>query len=452
MRSNRHIASLTIEEYGKSDDFQGFVRVLCESCVEKLVFKKVTYTQKMLSILKSSISGMSIQELRLEKCSIGRRWIEVLNDHLVTYDEFPVTSLSIVKDDVLTRVEDIGVLAKFIELSNITSIRLQKVGNDVARMLSALCHFGKPFVEIDLSENTCSDGYNGSLVLPNSLRKLTLAHVKWKGSSLINLFSQQNFLSRCVVDVSAASIEDYDFPSFCDKLGNQPETSFFGRVWNENMISANFLWKISERDDIDELTCDKCTFSQSEKKTILGAMSSVPEALPLTKLSIRKTFASFKAGMMEALKTVLLPVSMSSLRILNVADNCFEDEGLQILEEILTANTNIQCIIFDGCNARRPKSLIQFLNQLREMTHITKAGKPKREIERFRESSKLGLRELIKSWNKLSESLVQRDENTLHGLECELESFNQAINSLASYSLVASEPALAAPKHNAALD
>ena len=317
-------------------------------------------------------------------------------------------------------------------------------------MLSALCHFGKPFVEIDLSENTCSDEYNGSLVLPNSLRKLTLAHVKWKGSSLINLFSQQNFLSRCVVDVSAASIEDYDFPSFCDKLGDQPETSFFGLVWNENMISANFLWKISERDDIDELTCDKCTFSQSEKKTILGAMSFLLEALPLTKLSIRKTFAPFKAGMMEALKTVLS--SMSSLRILNVADNCFEDEGLQILEEILTANTSIQCIIFDGRNARRPKSLIQFLNQLREMTHITRAGKPKREIERFRESSKLGLRELIKSWNKLSESLVQRDENTLHGLECELESFNSAINSLASDSFVAAEPALAAPKHNATWD
>ena len=449
IQSNRHITSITIEDYGKNDsDFQNFVRVLPESAVERLVFKNVAYTQKMLSLLMGSVNGMSIKELRFVKCSLGRRWVDMFDDeHLASSIEFPVTSLKIEKDEVLPRPDDVISLSKFLSLSNVTSITLRKVGNDVSRMLTALCEYERPFVDIDLSENPCSADYHGTLNLPNSLRSLKLSHVKWKGNSLVDLFCTQSFSSRCTVDVSAASIEDYDIAAFCEALVNHPEQSFCGLTWNENPISAAFLGKLSERDDLDELSLDKCTFTQSEKKTILGAMASLLETLQLTKLSIRRTFLQFKAGMLESLKTVLS--NMHSLRVLDVSSNGFEDEGLLVLEEILKTNTNIQFILFDGCNARKAKSLIQFMNELREMQHINRVGEPRCEIERFRESSKLGIRELIKSWAKLSETLAQRNETVC---DFEMELLNSGCNSVVSDSYIQSESMLVNPKHSVTWD
>jgi hypothetical protein len=274
--------------------------------------------------------------------------------------------------------------------------------NEVSRALPGL-------TALDLSGNVIGMAYTGDWKLPARLATLALRRVTWEGKSLLAFLTKQAFpTSEMWVDLSMAGISEAQTFSLAQEL--PPEMAsppFVELLWEGNPLYVKLVLFFAKFKKLQTLSIANCAIPRSERKGIIGAIASLLASVPLVTFNAQRAFASLRGSWFPGLRGVL--ANHPTLKSLDIGFNSLGDEGVTVLQAIMTANPRITELGFDGLDVSSVHVLVDLLDTLTRLERVRKIIRPSKEIERLKGRSG-GAPELRAAW--LAASAMRVSEET----------------------------------------
>ncbi|KAK8885494.1 hypothetical protein M9Y10_040943 [Tritrichomonas musculus] len=341
--------------------------------------------------------------------------VNVDNDFASSYgcSKFDVQDL-IIKDDMIVSLPQVSQIINLCVLSSLTTLVLVECQLDITNFFESMnetlsiCNnnnISEPIklISIDLSRNKCSSSFTGEYILPTKLEELRLRKIIWEGDSLVNFLKNQKFVSWVDLDLSKCCLSDLQITNFLKKSPSKPPSLFIRSFkWNGNPIFVKFLEFLTEFKFLQIISLNNCNFPKNDKETILSTLANLVSRTNLQWLSIDKTMSPFGSKTLRILKDVLC--HHQTIKRIDISDDSIGDDGLSILKEIVTVNTRISQISFDGCEVSDYSYLVSFLSYIAQLPYLTAIGKPKKEMNRLCEKfGKKVKKDLKVVWGKITE-------------------------------------------------
>lgn len=337
------------------------------------------------------------------------------NDFASTYgcQNFQVHDLTI-KNDMLVSLPIVNEIINLCVLSSLTNLVLVDCQLDITNFFESMTeslnicnnnNISEPIklISVDISRNKCSASFTGEYGLPRKLEELRMRKIIWEGDSLISFLKNQKYLSMIDLDLSKGQLSDSQITNLMKKIPQKPASVLIRSFrWNGNPISIKFLEYLTELKYLQIVSLNNCIIAANEKESILPSLANLISRANLQWLSIDKTMQPFGSKTLFALKDVLC--HHQTIKRIDICENSIGDDGLEILKEIVTLNTKISHISFDGCDVSNYAYLISFLSYIAQLSYLTAIGKPKKEMRRL--SEKFGSKvkkELRTAWEKITE-------------------------------------------------
>lgn len=401
---NFGIKRIEIFKHKTDCGLDSFLEKLQKSKVNKLVFSEVTFNQSNADVFMEKINELPLQTLSFSRSQFGKT--------LLPFFKRPLSesiSQFIIQNDVIQK-EQIEPLIKFSLTSNLSSLTITDCNIDISHVFSVFPTTSK-ITKIDLSGNMCGKDFTGTYSIPSTMKKIILQRITWEGDSLAIFLSKQVYLDRIELDLSSAYLTGEQIIAFKKSLPENPTSpNIINLAWNNNPIFQKFLNFISKFTYLQQLTLDNCETPLNEKKAFLHILSTLISSTNLQHFSISNTFREYGTKLMITLRDVLC--EHQTLNSICVSDNSIGDEGLIILKEIVTINTRIRSISFDGCNVQNYQTLAVFLSEVSQLPYLKHISKPRKEFARLGEIyGKRASRELKNAWICITETRSQNDDN-----------------------------------------
>lgn len=337
------------------------------------------------------------------------------NDFASSYgcQKFDVQDLTI-KNDLIVSLPQVSQIVNLCVLSSLTNLVLVDCQLDITNFFESITetlnicnnnNINEPIklISIDLSRNKCSASFTGEYILPKKIEELRLRKIIWEGDSLISFLSKQKFSSMIDLDLSKCHLSDSQVSNLIKKMPQKP-SSFLIRSfrWNGNPLFIKFIEFLNELKHLQIVSLNNCFFNSDEKELILKSLNNLISRTNLQWLSIDKTMAPLGSKTLFVLKDTL--IHHQTIKQIDICYNSIGDEGLEILKEIVSSNTKISQISFDGCDVSNYSFLVSFLTYIAQIPYLTSIGKPKKEMKRLIEKfgSKVK-KEIATAWEKITE-------------------------------------------------
>ncbi|OHT07420.1 hypothetical protein TRFO_24372 [Tritrichomonas foetus] len=396
---NPGLRDIEIFKHKNTKDFEKFVISLKDSKVETLRFTDVEFTQKISEFLSDNLSESPIKSLYFNGQQFARNCIQCFHEKSIE----TLQHLSI-ENESLSTIHTFHIISVCLS-SCLTKLVINNSNFDIATFFEAVNSNANDLKlkRIDLSGNRCSANFSGDYSMPSTLCKIKLTQLTWEGNSIVSFLSKQSYLTMVDIDLSRAYLSSSQVNSMSQTLPREPKsTSIRAFKWNSNPIFVKFFNFIMKWKFLTKLVMNDCEYSPKEKNQILPSLSGLISSINIQKLSIRNIQSTLGTKLMLSLKDCLC--EHQAIKHLDISNNSIGDDGLSILKEIITVNTRIRSICFDGCKLQMYSSLSTFLAYITQIPYIRNVSKPRNDIsELVKKFGQPASKEIKKNWVKLKE-------------------------------------------------
>jgi len=395
LRGNPSIKSITLNNYKESAGFVYFLKSLCGSFLSTLVFDNILLSRNMVNLLVSHLIGTRIEKVDFHSCSLGIDCFKPFIDSFVSLTRILSFSVSGDKNPSM-----IGEIIRATNIWNLTSISLSQMKFDISEFFASLNGKSKALLEINLSKNFCSGGFNGDCIMPPRLSSLMLSEVKWHDNSLITLLTAQKFFSPIFIELNNISY-DCEIKSLSQI---DPTHNLYKISWNHNPLSPEIIKFFGCIPSLTHLWLDFCILDDSDG--VLIEISKMLEKVPIEFFSAKQSFSNCGLRFIETISSIAQ--NNPTLQALLIDNNNIGDEGLKILKNIIMNNKSITSISFDGSNPKHAPSYLQFLHDIVGAPHLFTMTKPKMDMIALSENSPKRTQKDIKTlWERLEMQIQQ---------------------------------------------
>ena len=399
---NSGILDVEIAKYKNTNDFEHFIQSLKKSKVKFLTFTECNFTTNMAEFLAKNLKETSVKYVSFNGSQFGKNCIETFSNYSPE-----IHGLS-VRNDVFNSINYFQLVSVCLS-ETIRRIAINDSNFDIAQFFDAISSNASEIYlkTIDLSGNLCSSNFTGKYILPSTLNKIVLQRTKWEGNSLITLLTHQSYMNKVEIDLSNAFLNNIQLKDFIHLLPESPPESLIKVfIWCNNPIFVKLFSFISKYKYLEKLVLDNCSCPKNEKKTIISALASLVSRVNIKTLSIQNITSEYGNKLIGELMEPLH--DHRALAQINVSDNQIGDNGLTMLGDIISRNSIIRSIAFDGCHVQNYKALVSFLVFCAQTPSLKHISKPHKEFTRLFEKFGKGsqeVKELKISWSKVSARL-----------------------------------------------
>lgn len=407
--STLHLHSLCFKnsQFGRNilNQFYDFITNLNQSTVNAKTVKKKTKERK------SSMPNFADFENESDTSKLSKSQSEQnLFAFSEIHDKFDMNEFAIEQDDLSNpfQVNQLITLCLFSSLTTLVLVDCQMdIQNFFESVSNAMHHCAQNnvndplrLVSIDLSKNKCSASFTGDYQLPVHIETLKIQKISWEGESLVTFLTKQQFMSWIDLDISKCDLNERQFTSLVfSQPGSLSVRSF---IWDGNPLFVQFIRFLTEFKYLQILSINNCLILKKEKQTIIPALATLVSKTNLQSLSIDETFKSMKSQSITGLREVLC--QHQTITKIDISDNEIGEAGLAVLKDIVTLNTRISRISFDGCGVDHYSSLVDFISYIAKLPYLTTIGQPKKEFKRLVEQyGKKVDKELNAAWSQVLE-------------------------------------------------
>ena len=376
--------------------FEYFIKMMQRSSMQSLTLNDIKIDTTMSEFLAQNLPTLPISSLTLDFCQFGKyilnAFYKKINTKLSNLKEL------VVKNDLINSKAQVPKIIKLCKTSGITTLVLVEMQIDIADFFKELSSSAADvkLMTIDLSSNLCTSSYNASYTMPTTLDSLILRKTTWDGNSLITFLSKQVYLSMIQLDLSRADLTEEQIVSLINYLPDDPPSpSIRSFRWDNNPIFPKMLNFLSKLRFLQILTINNCYIPSKkliknsshliklQSNSLIGELVNLVGCTNIQRLSINGTMKHYKSELMLKLKDVLF--QHQTLSRLDVCDNKIGDDGIKILKDVVTINTRITDISFDGCEVDDYTTLTSFLLYAAQLPHLKNISKPRNEMIRLAE-------------------------------------------------------------------
>lgn len=424
--TNNTLEYLGIYEYTCFTDFSSFLNSIKTSKIKTLVFGSIRFTRKEIQEICKIIDQTPLKELYFTGLQYEQSLYETI---YLSGDKFQKLKHFEIKCNTgKIPTHCLPMVLKFLMDSKLKSIGLCKCGLDISSFFDEINGNNQIMLEnLDLSHNYCSNEISINLNFGYTLKSLKLRNIRWESNSIISFLNNQKFESVISLDLSNAEIPNVD--TIFDSLSNHPPTpNIIGFTWNKNPISPKLIQFIAQYTFLEQVSFDYCTTVNNDNLYLL--LKSIKEFLlqkNIIDLSIRGTFSKLSEKFISELKTPL--IKNETLQKLDISDNLISDDGLLILSDIINQSSCLKIIYFDGSNIQTSEGFINFLNKIKNCTHLYHLAKPSHDISSLsRKCSEKELDKIRSVWknvyNQISINKTNNQDSPGLSLSSDFASFS----------------------------
>lgn len=399
IKQNPTLEDITIQDHQSATDFNKFVESIPNSGIRILRFIDSLFTREMAQTLVTINLPSNIKHIKFSNCNLTPQAYEVFFNNVTSFSK--LNCLEICKDEHKMPDYLIPKLLTFVSDAEIEQIKLKKMDVDLYVIMKSISSDSLYLTKMNLSHNYCSKVPENGFSFPLTLTKLALRDVLWKDESLAQFLTLQPFSSNVKIDFSNAQFPKPTVNPLSSLPSSPTHSSFQHVKWNKNPMTVKLLELFANTKTLKTVYFDECRLFNEDRPQILAAMSSFLNVSKLQKLSVAKTFKSYRADGLAALQAVLS--SHKTLQYFNYSGNNIGDEGLQVLGQILTQNKSIEYLRVDDSNLTDPNVFLEFLRSLTKVENLVHVSKPRKDIKALCKTNKAAEGPIKQLWDALSQ-------------------------------------------------
>ena len=332
--------------------------------------------------MTSLLQAVPLQEIQFEKVCDG----PVLNE----FFENPaarraMASVAYLNLRLIKQLNLNGIVSALPNLRKIDIIAGQINLSDVFEMLQKAAN---PFESVRINGGFMKKPVQ-SMSLPPTLSDIKFGHCEWTAVAFIStwslLISHQTSDKKLSLSFSSTVMTPKRWEKFFAAVTSAGCPDLVSFAWDENPLDRRLLKFLLKSPALTKLNADGCLQQGSDSVNdfadFLNASKSIAE------VSIRGTEKSRLGTSAEALFRKLTKNKL--LKVLDVSNNDFKDDGLTALGELLVANKVLEAVKFRNNNIATGRAYADFFTAVMNRGPKLNIEWPEKEIHALRKAKQL---------------------------------------------------------------